>query len=342
LVSALLFLSLAGFSGWLLILQQGSQNIPFKPFIGNKAANVNALKEKGLPFSFLVVGDTHNSNNAKALFEMALEEGNSSFMIILGDFVNQPDLWNHRFFLMEMGEKIKPSIPVFLVPGNHDIDYSSKIKEPGRRVTPEVYESLYGARNFHFTFNHCLFILCGVDERNPVSYLDYLRETLSREGGGKRHTFIFMHHPPRGVGMAASFALPNGKDFFSLLENYKVTTCFFGDYHAYWRGQTKETNLIVSGGGGGRLKKWQPKWGKFHHIMRVTIDENGVNEGIMILPGEVSNFRRTMGKWMFINLVPALENKNWVIYSLLIVFSFWAIYSFVRFFNSLKEGKRGK
>jgi hypothetical protein len=342
LVSALLFLFLAGVSGWLIKLHQGPQSIPFNPRIGNRGSNVSALKEKGLPFSFLVVGDTHNSNTAKTLIEKALKEGDSSFLIILGDIVNQPDLWGHRFFLMEMGKEIKPSIPVFLVPGNHDIDYRSKIKEQGRRVTPEVYESLYGARNFYFIFNNCLFILCGIDGRNPAGYLDYLHETLSGEGGGKRHIFIFMHHPPRGVGMEASFALPNDKDFFTLLENYKVTTCFFGDYHAYWRGQTKETNLIVSGGGGGRLKKWQPKWGKFHHIMQITIDENRVNEGIMILPGEVSNFRRTLGKWMFINLVPALENKNWVTYFLLIVFSFWAIYSFVRFFNSLKERKRGK
>ena len=338
-VSALLFLSLAGFSGWLLILQQGSQNIPFKPFIGNKAANVNALKEKGLPFSFLVVGDTHSSNNAKALIEMALKEGDSSFMIILGDFVNRPDLWNHRFFLMEMGKEIKPSIPVFLVPGNHDIDYASKIKKPGRRVTPEVYESLYGARNFYFIFNHCLFILCGINERNPAGYLDFLRKTLSREGEGKSHIFIFMHHPPRGVGMAASYALPHDEDFYSLLGLHKVTACFFGDYHAYWRGQTRETNLIVSGGGGGRLKKWQPKWGKFHHIMKITIDENRVNEGLMVLPGEVRHLSRGLEKWMFINLVPTLENKNWVIYLLLIVFSFWAIYSFVKFFNSLKQEK---
>lgn len=342
LVFAILFLSLAGFSGWAIKLHRDYQSIPPQHLIGNRMSNVKALKEKGLPFSFLVVGDTQGSYKATTLIEAALREGDSSFMIILGDFVNQPDLWNHRFFLMEMGKEIKPSIPVFLVPGNHDIDYASKIKEPGRRVTPEVYESLYGARNFYFIFNNCLFIICGIDARNPTSYLDFLRETLSREKERKRYIFIFMHHPPKGVGMVASFALPNERDFFSLLGLHKVTICFFGDYHAYWRGQTKETNLIVSGGGGGALKKWQPRWGKFHHIMRITVDENMVNEGIMILSGEVSHYHRALEKWMSIDLVPALENKNWVIYFLLIVFSFWGIYSFVKFFVSLKEEKGGK
>jgi len=93
------------------------------------------------------------------------------------------------------------------------------------------------------------------------------------------------------------FCSPKRKGLFLTLENYKVT-------RASWRlpcllekpDQGDQPDSFQEGRGA--FKKWQPKWGKFHHIMRVTIDENGVNEGIMILPGEVSNFRRTMGKWM--------------------------------------------
>ena len=152
-------------------------------------------------------------------------------------------------FLNRDGERYKAAFSVFLVPGNHDIDYSTKIKEEERRVTPEIYESLYGPRNFYFIFNDCLFIISGIDRRNPTGYLNYLRDTLSKRAAGKRHIFIFMHHPPKGVGIPGSFSLPNEEEFFSLLEIYKVTTCFFGDFHGYWRGQRKGTNLIVSGGG---------------------------------------------------------------------------------------------
>ena len=176
-------------------------------------------------------------------------------MVILGDFVNEPDIWQHRFFLTETAVKIKPPFPIFLIPGDHDIAYRSfKGKKMERTVTPEVYESLYGTRNVDFVFNDCLFILCGVNLKNRTDYLDYLRDTLSRKGNGKRHIFVFVHYPPKGLAGHIKGPLPNEEEFFPLLEAYRVTSRFFGDHHGYWRGQRKGVNLIVSGGGG-RFKK---------------------------------------------------------------------------------------
>jgi hypothetical protein len=324
------------FLGVLLIISIGwyksYQNIPKENLIGNRDSNVSRLKEKGLPFSFLVIGDTHTSKRARILIEKALKEDRSSFMIILGDFVNKPDLWNHRFFITEMVKDIRPPFPVFLVPGNHDIDYSTKIKEEERRVTPQIYESLYGPRNFYFIFNDCLFIISGIDEKNPADYLNYLRDTLSKRAAGKRHIFIFMHHPPKGVGIPGSFSLPNEVDFFSLLETYKVMACFFGDFHGYWRGQRKGTNLIVSGGGGA-LKKWQPVWGKFHHMLKITVDEDKISEGMIILEGEGNDFSRTLEKWIFIQLFPVIGNRGWVLYALTILFLSLGIYSVIILFR---------
>ena len=340
LVSVILSLFLASLFGWVIKLHQDYQRIPSEHLIGNRAINVRALKEKGFPFSFLVIGDTHSSNRATTLIERALKEGHSSFMIILGDFVNKPDLWNHRFFLAEMTAEIKAPFPIFLVPGNHDIDYKSlKIKGNEQRVTPEIYESLYGTRNFDFVFNNCLFIICGIDPKNPAHYINYLHDTLSKKGKGKRSIFVFIHHPPRGVGMAASFSLPNEEEFFSLLETYQVTSCFFGDYHGYWRGERKGTNLIVSGGGG-TIKSWQPVWGRFHHILKITVDENTISEDMMILPGEVSSFSGTFRKWVFINLFPILINRSWVLYFGVFLFLSWGIYSVIVLVHSLKRETR--
>ena len=155
------------------------QSLTPNHLIGNRPSNVAALKEEGFPFSFLVIGDTSGSEATETLIEMALKKDRSSFMVILGDFVKKPDIWNHRFFLTEMVAEINPLFPVFLVAGNHDIDYAGlKIKKSDRRVTPEIYESLYGERNFDFIFNDCLFIICGVDLRSPALYLDYLHDTI--------------------------------------------------------------------------------------------------------------------------------------------------------------------
>jgi hypothetical protein len=234
-------------------------------------------------------------------------------------------------------EEIHPRYPIFLVPGNHDIDYqSSKIKEEDWKVTPEIYESLYGARNFHFIFNGCLFIISGIDSRDPNHYLNYLRETLSQKAKGTKHIFIFMHHPPKFVGPAGSFSLPNEEEFFSLLESYKGTTCFFGDYHAYGRGQRKETNLIVSGGGG-RLKQRQPEWGRFNHIMKITVDENGMSEGMIILKKEAGNLREAFKKWGFIQLFPILKDSVWIIYLLVAILLVLSGCSFFIFLKMIRQ-----
>jgi hypothetical protein len=337
LVSSIVFLLLAGLTLLMVKSYRYDQHIPSEHLIGNRASNVKALEEKGLPFSFLVIGDTHLSSRANALIEKALKTGPSSFMVILGDFVTKPDIRYHRYFLAEMASEVKPPFPVFLVPGNHDIDYtSSKTGEEGHRVTPEVYESLYGPKNFNFTFNDCLFIVFGLDSENQMSYLSYLREVLSKEGKGKRYIFLFEHHPPRVVGKAGSFSLPNEEEFFSLLETYKVTTCFFGDYHAYWRGERRGTNLIVSGGGGGRLKNWQPEWGKFHHIMRITVGADMTSEEMIILKGVVfpwSELRRNV----YLCLFPVLNDRYWILYSGAVVFFSLGIFSVVCFVLSLRK-----
>lgn len=314
---------------------QDYRNSPPGHFIGNSAANVKALEEKGLPFSFLVIGDTQTSERAKSLIEMAVKQGKPSFMVILGDFVKEPDLWHHRLFLKEMTTEVRPSFPVFLVAGNHDIDYASKIKRPGRSVTPEIYESLYGPRNLDFVFNNCLFVLCGVDLKKPGDYVSYLRETLSRRGEGKRNIFVFVHYPPKGLASFIEGPLPREDEFFSLIEAYHVTTCFFGDYHGYWRGQRKGVNLVVSGGGG-RFKSYQPEWGRFHHILRVSVDENKISEDVLTL-GTRLDFENRFEEMMFTRVFPIIQNSGWILYVLCLAFLSWGGYSVIIFACDLRR-----
>jgi len=304
--------------------------------IGNKDLSLKALKEKGLPFSFLVMGDTHLSHTANYLMKKALKTGEASFMIILGDIVNKPDIRYHKLFLKTMALDIKPSFPIFLVPGNHDIDYDSKIKEK-YRVSSKVYEKLYGAMNFDFVFDECLFIICGIDPKNPKEYLNYLQNTLSNNWRGKRYIFLFIHHPPGMIG-AGSFPLPNEEGFFNLLNEYPITGCFFGDYHTYWRGQWRGKNLIVSGGGGGRLKNYQPLWGKFHHVMKITVDHDLITENIIISEGEGIALFWRLKKFLVINLFPLLDGRLWIGYILAIIFLSCGIYSILMVIYKTKKG----
>ena len=164
--------------------------------IGNRPAFVEQLKEKGLPFSFLVISDTHNDENGYALLGEMLKKNDASFVIHVGDAVSAPSIWMHRYFVKRMAEKVKPHIPVFLAPGNHDIYYGFQRVPEDQRVTPEVYQSYYGAMSFDFTYNNCLFILCGVDLKKPDAFVDDLRSVLSRKAAGKKYVFLFLHYPP--------------------------------------------------------------------------------------------------------------------------------------------------
>jgi 3',5'-cyclic AMP phosphodiesterase CpdA len=282
----------------------------------------------------LVIGDTSGSEAAETLIEMALKKDRSSFMVILGDFVKKPDIWNHRFFLTEMTAEIKPPFPVFLVAGNHDIDHSnSRIRQDGRRVTKDIYESLYGSMNFDFVFNNCLFIICGVDGQKPSDYLDYLQKTLSEKREGKRQRFVFIHYPPRGLAdhIEGSLPIPREEELFNLLEGHKVTVCFFGDYHGYWRGQRKGVNLIVSGGGG-RLKQSQPEWGKFHHILKVTVDEDKISEDVITIQGEWG-VEDLFEEWVFTNLFPLLGTSRKVYYLIfggVLMFTCYGLFKLIR------------
>lgn len=285
---------------------------PLSPHqIGNKPAFVEQVKEKGFPFSFLLISDTHNDERAYVLLKQMVKGSDASFMIHVGDAVSSPNLWMHRYFLRKMVEEVQPPFPVFFAPGNHDIYYGFQAVPEDRRVTERVFESLYGSRSFNFTYNHCLFILCGVDLKRPEGMVDDLKSVLSKQAAGKKHIFIFLHFPPSAV--IPGFPFFREKEFLSLLDSYKVTACFFGHYHGYRHLQAHGTNMIVLGGGGGNLKSWQSDWGKFHHGLKVTVTEDSLTEDIMTLPKQVI-FHHSFRWWIVVDVLPLIQNQIWIVY----------------------------
>ena len=315
-----LVLSVAGvvFSIAVIQIEKDYRHIPSQYPIGNRAVLAQGLKEKGFPFSFLVISDTHNDENAYALLKEMVTGTDASFLIHVGDAVSAPDIWMHRYFIKKMTGDFKPPFPVFLAPGNHDIDYGFQRVPENQRVSPEIYRSIYGATSFDFAYNNCLFILCGVDLKKPDGFVDDLRGVLSKKAAGKKHIFVFIHYPPRAV--ITGFDFPREQEFLSLLKTYKVTTCFFGHYHGYHRDQIDGTNMIVLGGGGGSLKRWQSNWGKFHHGLKITVGEDTLTEDIMVLQKEVF-FHHSMGWGIVVGILPLVQNRIWMVYVFLFLFS---------------------
>ena len=293
---------------------------PPNNLVGNKPAVIAKLQESGLPFSFLVIGDSRAKTTSEHLIKLGVEKGAPAFMVMNGDFVWRPGIWNHRFFMTRMLTEIKPSFPVFLVPGNHEIFAydTSRIKDPKQQVTHEIYEGLYGPRNLDFVYNNCLFIICDGDGRSPENYLDYLRDVLSKKAAGRKYIFVFTHYPPRGLDASIKKAcLPNEKEFFALMEQYKVTYCFFGHHHGYWKGERNGTTYIVCGGGGTRLEPHITD--KLHHILRITAGQDKIEEEKITSPAQ-SNLGNWFRETVFTYIFPVINNTGWMLYVILLVF----------------------
>jgi hypothetical protein len=267
----------------------------------------------------------------------AMSQQGPSFLVILGDFVKKPGFWNHRFFLEQMISSVRPPFPVFLVAGNHDIDIQGR-GGSGGGMTVDAYESLYGPRNFSFVFNNCLFILCAQSDagKRPF-FFNFLKETLEQKGRGRRAVFVLMHAPPEGLTQAMGVPYPKKDEFYSLLESHGVYACFFGDYHGAWRGSRQGVNLIVSGGGG-RFKSRQSDWGRFHHILKVSIDPSTISEEALVL-GERIGFADLLQEWVFIRLFPLFHHRAWLLYAAALVSFSGGIFSLFLFLRSFRKAR---
>ena len=68
-------------------------------------------------------------------------------------------------------------------------------------------------------------------------------------------------------------------------------------------------------------------------MLKITVDEDKISEGMIILEGEVNDFSRTLEKWIFIQLFPVIGNRGWILYALTILFLSLGIYSVIILFR---------
>ena len=113
-----------------------------------------------------------------------------------------------------------------------------------------------------------------------------------------------------------------------------MTACFFGDYHGHWRGQRKGVNLIVSGGGG-RLKQSQPEWGKFHHILKITVEPEKFVEEVITIQ-EQFELEDEFEEWVFTHLLPFMGTSVIVYYLAFFVFVIVAGYCLFKLARTIR------
>ncbi len=291
---------------------------PAPKLLGNFPACIQQVQNKADPnnFTFFVLGDIKNGTKTFEELVKSVSGDNPGFVVILGDFINEPIKANHKLFAYEIAE-FSNKLIFFVVPGNHDI--SSDL------FTIEDFRAIYGSDQFSFNIGQNLFIFLNVlPICNPDGqYISFLEKTLEYYSGRCSNTFIFMHIPPTGlINGVLSRELPNNEKFLDLTRRYKVNYVFTGDHHGYVKHKDDSTTFIVTGGGGDRLRG---KHGHFFHLTRISVDNDDINETVIACKRQLE-VAEQIERNIVVYLFPLLYNHYIISIILVILTLFYIVF----------------
>ena len=275
------------------------------PAIGNQSAKVftTGKESSGEPYSFFVLGDSKGGYEVLETFLQRIQKSRASFLVHLGDIVNYPTLDEHRFFISEISET-GFSKPIFIVPGNHDINKDFPHSQ-------ELFEKFYGPAHYFFRCNGSLFIIgfCTNKKEFP-NFLDFLEETLKSEAVNSRCRFVFLHKLPDNFYPGKSIKDdPDAGRLLALVERYKVNYVFAGHLHVYHREVVGNCVFLSPGSGGSivRRKEVDPNY----HCIEITVSPERIEEKLYSIP--LTYFIKDKGdylEYLFeVKYLPRLKEK---------------------------------
>ncbi len=297
---------LIGFEAYTLVIAYNEENSDLPQNIGNFEPNRNSLKKQDTheKFSFAVVGDTRATRAFERLCD-ELRNESLSFMVILGDFVEESTRGNHDYFKFECTHEYNLPCPVFLVTGSHDVVW----KERGcdlDEISVADFERMYGPRNFYFEYNGCLFVgLCILPPPFPTEEsILFLKSVLSKHRDDNQRVFVFTHMPIiRSTGPVPN-SFENMQDFIDIIDSYKVDYVISSHHRGYDR--TKRNNTVYLATGNGRpLDEKETFYGLCHAIV-LTLDHGSVSEKT-ILARRSTSIAHSLRYFATVDLAPFLK-----------------------------------
>tara|TARA_B100000674_G_C37899768_1_gene943146 strand:+ start:499 stop:1389 length:891 start_codon:yes stop_codon:yes gene_type:complete len=192
-------------------------------------------------------------------FRMAIAEANRlkpRFVVITGDLIQNPGDTEQIALFNRMLKEFDPSIPVHLVPGNHDA---------GNKPTPgsvEAYQRDFNIKDYyafsvektHFiVLNSCLLHRPEKVQALADAQMNFLRKELKKAtDSGALHTVLFMHHPlflKAPDEKDGYFMIPKvrRKPMLNLLKKHNVSAIFAGHWHGNSYGRDGFLQMVTSG-----------------------------------------------------------------------------------------------
>lgn len=218
------------------------------------------------PFFFIQLSDpqlgmfTDNRDFAQdaANFEFAVTAVNRlrpAFVVITGDLVNKPGDSAQITEYRRIVGKIDPSIPVYNIAGNHDVQ---NVPTP---ASVADYVKIFGPDRYTFTHRSVTGIVLNSSvihspQESPQQLAEqerWLRAELTKaKMAGARHIVVFQHHP-WFIASAAEpdqyFNIPLARRsaYMALFREFGVRYLFCGHYHRNAEGRDGEIQNITSG-----------------------------------------------------------------------------------------------
>lgn len=209
------------------------------PFINNRD---NALWIEHQPpresFSFLVLGDMQGGFRTLSQHIFRENDDIYSFAIQTGDLISHADEGHYAQVLYEL-KKSNLHIPLFVIPGNHDINGKD----------PRLFEKYFAWKQFYFLWSNCLFIFLDNSSSPPyVSQWQWLEKVLEENQKKARKILLFMHRSPveckekKSTRTKDEFA-----PYFDIQKKFHIDYVFSGHAHGYYRCEVNGTTYIANG-----------------------------------------------------------------------------------------------
>ncbi|MDE0686451.1 MAG: metallophosphoesterase [Candidatus Poribacteria bacterium] len=238
-------------------------------------------------FTFAIIGDkTGGGEKNWYIFDRAMDEVSHlrpDFAIMVGDLIQgyTSDVevveveWKK---FLEHANRIR--IPLFFLPGNHDIS---------NKVMYDYWKANVGKTYYSFNYKGCHFMLLNTEEgwrsgetTFGLEQMEWIQMDIAAHRETK-HIFIFMHRP---VWYYTGEEYAQWEMIESWLEGLPVTV-FAGHFHGLaYEMRHNRPYFVLSATGGGLTPSEVLEYGSFHHYTTVTVDGDAVHIAI-IEPGSL-------------------------------------------------------
>jgi serine/threonine-protein phosphatase CPPED1 len=196
------------------------------------------------------------------LYEKAVEAINKlmpDFVVMTGDFVNNKEDRSQFNEFKRITAMIRKDIPVFLIPGNHDIGVPVEKKGTDRFIEDWGYD------RFSFVKNNCLFIginsciIKSGESSMEKEQFEWMKKVLE-DGKGSVQKVVFTHYPffIKSIDEPDTYsniASELRKKYFSLFDENQVGAVFAGHLHNNGAARYKNTEMITTSAAGRSLGK---------------------------------------------------------------------------------------